>query len=167
MYINSTGNVVCTCVAITKPIYKEESGEMRSELTYIIGKCRESSPEGTQTVTLDLNFYGNLAIPAMKIDAGQSLVIFGRERSEEKMVFGKYRLKRTVIVDCWLFRDIDPGGMLDELKMRREMALRDKEFRELFAQYLTECRPAIVKWVLEDAKTAKEQNMKKKEDETP
>ena len=158
MYINQGGNVFCVCTAVTKPTYKEESGEKRVELAYLNAKCREASPEGTQTVSLDLLFYGTAAIPAMKIAPGHTLVIAGRESSKEAFAWGKHKLNRTVIVDWWGFREIDPGGILDELKARREIFTREREFREMFAEFLTEAKPSIIKWIMDYSKEMREAN---------
>ena len=149
MYINNYGNVAAPCYIVSKPTYMEESGAKRVELTYANGKCRENSPEGTQTVAVRLLFYENFAIPAMKISPGQMLVILGRERAQETRHWGKDKLERTVIVDWWALREIDPCGMLQELEKRREIAVREKEFKEMFAEFLTEAKPTILKWMTE------------------
>ena len=157
MYLNFTGNVLAVCVAAKKPEYTEEAGARRVEVTRLPAKCKELTPDGLQTVSLDLLFFEGLAIPAMKIDMGQVLVVMGRESSKEYFKYKKYSLERTLVVEAWWFRELDPGGMLEGLKMRREMNARQDEFRELFAQFLTEAKPSILKWVY-DANNHKEED---------
>ena len=161
MYLNVTGNVAATCTITSKPAYMEECGVKRQEATYCYAKCRECSPEGTLTVTVKLLFFENMAIPAMKIAPGQTLFVLGRERAQEKTNWGKIRLEHTLIVDYWDFREIDPAGMLEELKQRREIDTRQKEFRTMFAEFLTEAKPSIIKWVMDAAREMRKENTKK------
>ena len=156
MYINDHGNVLATCTITSKPTYIEDAGAKREEMTYIFAKCWETSPEGTQTVSVKLFFIGALAIPAMKLEPNKTLLIAGRERSKESVHWGRNRLERTVLVDYWSPREIDPCGMLEELKQRRENAAREKEYRELFAEYLTEAKPSILQWVVEYIRAARQ-----------
>ena len=171
MYLNFTGNVHAVCSAVTKPEYREEAGERRVEMTKVVAKCKEMTPDGMQTVSLQLLFFEALAIPAMKIDVGSVLVIDGRETSKEFFSYGKHRLERTLVVEDWHFRDIDPGGILEELKERKGISQREHELRKLFAELLTQARPAIIAWVRKElglpcGETAAETpETEKKEDE--
>ena len=86
MYINQTGNVVGVCTVTSMPVYLEESGEKRVELTRMAAKTIESSPEGTQTVFMSLLFYTVLAIPAKALKPGGKLVIITYHSLEDRMV---------------------------------------------------------------------------------
>lgn len=160
MYINIQGNVFAVCRTVAKAQYYEESGQNRKELTRISVIAKEKTAYNVQDVPLELLFYEDMAIPAMKIGAGQYLEVTGHEMSREKRIYGRNKLRRTLIVTSWRFREIDPGAMQEALKTRREIAAREKEFRQLFAEYLTECKPYIVNWVLE---AAKEESRKREE----
>lgn len=164
MYVNQNGNVVCICSAVGMPEYREEAGAKHTEITLLQARCREESADGTQTVALTLLFFGNMAIPAMKITSGQVLVVMGRERSNSMYVWGKHRLDRTLFVDWWDFRCIDPGGMLTELSTRREIAVKDREYRQILAEYLTEIKPTIIKWVFDEMKRLKAENANKQKE---
>ena len=156
MYVNANGNVVCVCTITSMPVYLEESGEKKVELTRMAAKCIESSPEGTQTVFMSVLFYTVLAIPAKALKPGDVIVVLGREMSKEKVQWGRHKLDRTVIVDFWIPRWIDPLGLIMNLQIRRDVALKAREYKEMIAEYLTECKPAIVQWVAEYFKSMKD-----------
>ena len=149
MYANVCGNVVCVCTLTSMPVYREEAGEKRLELTSVAAKAIEASPEGTQTVFITVLFYTVMAIPAKALKAGDVIVVFGREASKEKFLRGRYKLNRTVIADFWMPRWIDPFGTIMNLQIRRDVALKEREYKELMAEHLTAARPAIVRMVLD------------------
>ena len=155
MYINVHGNVFCDCIIATTPIYKEHFGEYQREMTRCIGKCKEQTPEGLQSVNLNLLFFSAFAVPAMKISPGMCIVVAGREASEERFFGGKNVLDRTLVVDWWQARDIDPLGHLEELKVRRENTIREEENRKQFARWLTQCKGVIIGWVADWMKEMK------------
>ncbi len=148
MYININGNVIASCLAFTNPVYQEEAGEHRVEMTKAFAKCKESTPDGMQTVNLNLLFFNNLALPAMKIAAGTNLIIFGRESTKERLSYGKHSLERNVFVDSWFPRVIDPLNMLEELKVKRTLEAQKEEQKLMFAAMLTQCKPTIIQWVI-------------------
>lgn len=149
MYINVEGNVICTCFTVSKPEYFEEYGEKRSELTRIGAKARQSSPDGTMTVNVELLFYTNRAIPAAKLNYGDSIIVLGRESSREVMKNHRMVITRTVLVDWWFPQIVDPLNYLQELSVRREMDIRNREFRENFWDFLNAegCKELIHRWV--------------------
>ncbi len=149
MYLNVHGNAVCVCTITGTPQYLEESGEHREELTRADAKCLESSPEGTQTVFMSVLFYKTMAIPAKALKPGDVIVVLGREMSKETVQRGRHRLSRTLIADFWFPRWIDPLGLVMNLQIRRDVALKAREYKELMAEHLTEARPAIVRMVLD------------------
>lgn len=151
MYVNQTGNVVADCVITGVPQYNEEYGVYKRELTKVVASCKENSPEGTQTVNLVLYFFSGFAIPAMKLNKGMTIVLMGREISHEAMYRGKYVLERKVVVDWWTPREIDPMGMLEELKARREIKTREQEMKETFWSWLNlaPCKELILGWIAE------------------
>lgn len=149
MYINVEGNVICTCFTVSKPEYFEEYGEKRSELTRIGAKAKQSSPDGTMTVNVELLFYANRAIPAAKLNYGESVIVLGRESSREVMKNHRMVITRTVLVDWWFPQIVDPLNYLQELSVRREMDIRNREFRENFWDFLNAegCKELIHRWV--------------------
>ena len=149
MYINYFGNVFCDCVVVGKPKYQEEAGEYRKEMTRVSAKCKEQTPNGVQQVNLNLYFFDSFAIPAMKISSGMCIVAAGRERTNSTKSKGHYYLDRTVFVDWWTPRESDPIGMLTELKARREITVREKEFKEIFWEWLNlpACRELVMGWL--------------------
>lgn len=151
MYLNMNGNVAAVCVVASKPEYREEVGERKMEMTKVYAKCKESTPDGPQVVNLDLLFYGGLAIPAMKISSGMTLIVFGRESPKERFTKGKYTLERSLFVTGWSARDIDPLGNLEELKVRREIKTRDRELKETFWEWLNlpQIKSLLNQWFLE------------------
>ena len=148
MYLNVMGNVHAVCRAIGKPKYTEEVGEKRVELTKVTARAVEMTPDGKQSLTLILLFFGQMAIPAMKIDINDTLVIDGREEVRSTFQRGKNLLERSVLVEAWQPQDNDPCGMAQELKVRREVAVRRFEYRDLMAEFLTNWKPTIIKWVV-------------------
>lgn len=146
MYVNYYGNVIADCVIVTSPKYKEEVGEHRRELTTVFAKSKEATPEGLQTVNLNLLFFSAFAIPAMKLSPTMCIVIGGREAVQEAYQKGKTVLERTLYIDWWMPRDIDPVGHLEELKVRREIQTRETEFKNIFWDWLQQCKALILKW---------------------
>lgn len=168
MYINYFGNVFCDCVILGKPKYQEEAGEYRQEMTKATAKCKEQTPDGVQQVNLNLLFFGAFAIPAMKITSGLCIVVAGREKTNNLKQKGHYILERTIFVDWWTPREADPVGMLSELKARREITVREKEFKEIFWEWLNlpTCRELVMGWLQDWLKeNAVAVKLKKKEDE--
>ena len=151
-YINYQGNIFADCAIVNKPKYREEVGEYKKELTKVFAKCREQTPEGVQTVNLDLCFFSALAIPAMKLTPGMCIIVLGRESTKELYTRGKNTLERTVIVDWWTAREIDPVGMLEELKARRMISSKEKELQQMVAEWLEKCLPIIIANVAEEIK---------------
>lgn len=147
-YINHYGNVFCDCIAVSKPKYHEQFGVYEAEMTELSARCKENTPEGIQSVNLNLQFYGQFAIPAMKIPAGMCLVVFGREVTKQRLTGGRNILDRMLVVDWWTAREKDPLGMLAELSERRTIATREKELKEIFASWLNDCMPVIVQTVI-------------------
>ena len=158
MYVNANGNVVCVCTITSMPVYLEESGEKKVELTRMAAKTIENSPEGTQTVFMSVLFYTVLAIPAKALKPGDVIVVLGREMSKEKVQWGRHKLDRTVIVDFWIPRWIDPLGLIMNLQIRRDVALKAREYKEMMAEHLTEARPAIVQMVVDAIKIKRTEN---------
>lgn len=148
MYLNFQGNVHTVCRVIGKPKYTEETGEKRVELTKVSARAVEMTPDGKQSLVLNLLFFGQMAIPAMKIDINDTLVIDGREEVRSTFQRGKNLLERSVLVEAWQPQDNDPCGMAQELKARREVAVRRFEYRDLMAEFLTSWKPTIIKWVV-------------------
>ena len=166
MYINVNGNVHATCSALTEPIYREEVGESRVEMTSLFAQCKEMTAHGIQHVNLSLLFFDGFAIPATKIKVGSMLVIDGRESSKEYRKRSeeggrRYALERTVIIEAWDFRILDPGGMLQQLAVRREYAIREKEMQDLFAEWLSKCKDTILGWFIEWVKANRNSNSRK------
>ena len=149
MYLNVMGNVHAVCRAIGKPKYTEEVGEKRVELTKVSARAVEMTPDGKQSLVLNLLFFGQMAIPAMKIDINDTLVIDGREEVRTAFQRGKNLLERSVLVEAWQPQDNDPCGMAQELKARREVAVRRFEYRDLMAEFLTSWKLTIIKWVVD------------------
>lgn len=149
MYINYFGNVFADCIAVTSPEFREQTGEYKRDMTKVFAKCKEASPEGMQTVNLTLLFFQAMAIPAMKIGPGMCIMIAGREVSKERNERGKTVLDRTIYVDWWAARDIDPLGHLEELKVRMEQKSREEEMKLWFAQAMTKCKDTVIGWVTE------------------
>ena len=147
MYINAAGNVLAQCIVIGKAEFKESVGEHHVDLTKIPAMAKESTPDGTQTVNLQLCFYAASAIPAMKIPVGMNIIVAGRESSKELFQNKRYTLERTISVDWWQPRDTDPLHYLEELKVRRQMNTMDDELRILFAKLITEVKGTIIEWV--------------------
>lgn len=168
MYLNVMGNVHAVCRAIGKPKYTEEVGEKRVELTKVSAKAVEMTPDGKQSLVLTLLFFGQMAIPAMKIDINDTLVIDGREEVRTAFQRGKNLLERSVLVEAWQPQDNDPCGMAQELKARREVAVRRFEYRDLMAEFLTSWKQTIIKWVVEyyNELRGKTNSEKKKDDNT-
>lgn len=156
MYLNVQGNVTAICVITKSPTYKEEAGESKVEMTKACAKCQEMTREGMQVVPLDLIFFKDLALPAMKIKFADVIQVWGRESSRENARRGKNFLDRTLIVEAWRPRVTDPMGMAKELEVRMEINARDNELRHLFAQYMTECKPLIREWVTDAIQGKKE-----------
>ena len=151
MYINVEGNVACTCYTVSKPEYYEESGEKRVEQTRISAKAKQSSPDGTMTVNIELLFFGNKAIPAAKLNYGDRIIVLGRESSREVMKNHRFVIARTVMVDWWFPQIVDPMNYLQELSVRREMDIRSREYRENFWDFLNaeSCKELVHRWVQE------------------
>ena len=149
-YINFFGNCFFDCVVVASPTYKEAVGEYGAEMTKCIAKCKEATPEGLQTINVNLLFFGAFAIPAMKIPSGMCLVALGREVVKERYAKGRDILERTIYVDWWFPRDIDPLGHLEELKVRVEQKTREREFKEAFWAWLnTEpVKALILNWFI-------------------
>ena len=164
MYLNVNGNVALVCTLTSQPMYLEVTGAYKQELTRIAAKCMENSPEGTQTIFMTVLFYTNLAIPAKALKAGDVIVVFGREMSKEKFQWGKHKLERTVIADFWIPRWIDPLGMITSLQVHRDAAIKEREYKTILAEYLTECKPAIIQWVVDYFKAMKAANNSNKKD---
>lgn len=148
-YINYHGNVFCDCIVVSKPKYHEKYGVYESEMTEISARSKENTPEGIQSVNLNLQFYGQFAIPAMKIPMAMCLVVFGREATKQRLTGGRNILERTLVVDWWTAREKDPLGMLEELRERRTIATREKELKEIFASWLNDCMPVITQTVID------------------
>lgn len=149
MYINYFGNVFADCIAIASPEFREQAGEYKRDMTRVHARCKEATPEGMQSVNLTLCFFQAMAIPAMKISTGMCIVVAGREVTKEKDIRGKAVLDRTIYVDWWAARDIDPLGHLEELKVRMEQKSREDEMRIWFAKAMTQCKETIIGWVTE------------------
>ena len=164
MYLSVHGNTICVCTLTTQPMYLEETGEYKQELTRIGAKALELSPEGTQTIFMTVLFYKNMAIPAKALKAGDVIVVFGREMSKEKFQWGKHKLERTVIADFWIPRWIDPLGMITNLQVHRDATIKEREYKTILAEYLTECKPAIIQWVVDYFKSMKAANNSKQKD---
>ena len=147
MYINAAGNILAQCIVIGKAEFKENVGEHHVDLTRIPAKAKEATPDGTQTVNLQLCFYAASAIPAMKIPVGMNIIVAGRESSKEVFQNKRYVLERSVSVDWWVPRDTDPLHYLEELKVRRQMNTMDEELKILFAKLLTQAKSTIIEWV--------------------
>ena len=147
MYINAAGNILAQCIVIGKSEFKENVGEHHVDLTRIPAKAKEATPDGTQTVNLQLCFYAASAIPAMKIPVGMNIIVAGRESSKEVFQNKRYVLERSVSVDWWVPRDTDPLHYLEELKVHREMNTMDAELKILFAKLLTQAKSTIIEWV--------------------
>ena len=147
MYLNGNGNVLAQCIVIGKAEFKESVGEHHVDLTKIPAMAKESTPDGTQTVNLQLCFFAASAIPAMKIPVGMNIIVAGRESSKELFQNKRYTLERTISVDWWQPRDTDPLHYLEELKVRRQMNTMDDELRILFAKLITEVKGTIIEWV--------------------
>lgn len=159
-YINYQGNIFADCVITGNPTYKEEAGEYKREITKAFAKCKEVTPEGIQTVNLDLYFASAFAIPAYKLKSGMSIVILGRERSKEEYTHGRAVLSRIVFVDWWFPRWVDPLGMLEELQARRAIAAQEKELKQAVAEWLEKCMPLITDSVIEEARKRAHSNKK-------
>ena len=58
-------------------------------------------------------------------------------------------ITRTVLVDWWFPQIVDPLNYLQELSVRREMDIRNREFRENFWDFLNAegCKELIHRWV--------------------
>ena len=151
MYINVEGNVICTCYTVSKPDYIEEAGEKRVEMTRISAKAKQSSPDGTMTVNIELLFFENKAIPAAKLNYGDRIIVLGRESSREIMKNHRFVIARTVMVDWWFPQIVDPMNYLQELSVRREMDIRSREYRENFWDFLNaeSCKELVHRWVQE------------------
>lgn len=147
MYQNIQGNVHTVCKVIGKPKYAEEVGAKRVEMTKVPAKATEMTPDGKQYVSLILLFYGELAIPAMKIDIGDNLIIDGREEVRTAFQRGRNLLERSLLVEAWDQQDNDPCGIKQELKVRHEISVRKIEYRDLMAEFLTSWKQTIIKWV--------------------
>lgn len=169
MYMNNHGNVLALCIISSKPQYREEVGERKTELTKVYAKANEATPDGMQTVNLNLLFYGGLAIPAMKISPGMTLLVAGRVQSQERFERGKNVLERSLYVVWWDARDIDPLGVLEELKVRRETKTREQELKLAFWDFLNlpQIKELLFKWFMEFVEDykAKKQQIAEKEDE--
>ena len=150
MYINYFGNVMCDCVVLSNPQFKESVGEYKTDLTVCTAKSKEYTPEGLQSVNLRLCFFGAFAVPAMKASRGMCLMVAGRESVQEVYAKGRDVLERTIYVDWWSARDIDPLGSLEELKVRVEKKTREQEFKESFWNWLnTEpVKTLIINWFI-------------------
>lgn len=101
------------------------------------------------TVNVELLFYANRAIPAAKLNYGESVIVLGRESSREVMKNHRMVITRTVLVDWWFPQIVDPLNYLQELSVRREMDIRNREFKENFWDFLNAdgCRELIHRWV--------------------
>ena len=163
MLISVEGNMFCLCMITGSPQYAEEFGAYKSELTRVYAKAKQTTPDGVQTVNLTLYFWDSMAIPAMKLKPGSQIVVTGRTMSQNRIVREKMTLETMVAVEWWTPRETDPMGMLDELKARREIGERRNELKILFAQYLTECKGAILGWVADWFKEKMEAARLKKE----
>ena len=161
MYISFYGNTIMDCIAISSPKYMESVGEYKSELTKCNAKCKELTPEGLQSVNVTLLFFNAFAIPAMRITSGMCLVIIGREQTSERMTNGRNVLERSVYVDWWAARDIDPLGHLEELKVRRELTTREIEFKNIFWEWLNmdAVKELIIGWFVEWLRQQREQKL--------
>ena len=164
MYISFYGNAIFDCIVVSSPKYMDSVGEYKSELTKCMAKTKEQTPEGMQSVNVNLLFFNAFAIPAMKISSGMCLVVIGREQSNERMEKGRKVLERSVYVDWWAARDIDPLGHLEELKVRREMTTREIEFKNIFWEWLNteSVKELIIGWFVEWLRKQREQ----KDDQT-
>ena len=165
MYLNAMGNVHTVCKVIGKPKYAEEVGAKRVEMTKVPAKATEMTPDGKQYVSLILLFYGELAIPAMKIDIGDNLIIDGREEVRTAFQRGRNMLERNLLVEAWDQQDNDPCGIKQELKVRHEISVRKIEYRDLMAEFLTNWKQTIIKWVMDYIAALREKNTEKKDDE--
>ena len=146
-YINYYGNIHAIGVVSSSPEYRESVGEYKREMTRCLVKCKERTPEGVQTVNINLLFFSAMAIPAMKIPIGMCIEFMGNESVEERFSKGKTILERTVFCEKWEPRLTDPLGYMEELKVRREVGALETEFRRMFAEMLTEAKSAIMEWV--------------------
>lgn len=149
-YINYQGNIFADCIITGALAYKEEAGEYKREMTRAFAQCKEATPDGMQTVNLDLRFFSGFAIPAYKLQRGMCVVVLGRELAKEKYTHGRNVLNRIVTVDWWWPRDVDPLGMLEELKARRAIAAQENELEHAVAALLEKCMPIIIKKVIEE-----------------
>lgn len=143
------GNLFGLCVITGTPQYREEYGAYKSELAMVYAKAKQNTPDGVQTVNLTLYFWNEMAIPSMKLIAGTQILIAGRTMSKNKIVRDKMTLETMVSVEWWALRETDPMGMLEELKVRREITVKNKELRMVFAKMMTECKDVIKGWVME------------------
>lgn len=165
MYASFYGNTVCDCIVVSSPKYLESVGEYKSELTKCVAKTKEQTPEGLQSVNLNLLFFNAFAIPAMKISSGMCLVVIGREQSTERMEKGRKVLERSLYVDWWTARDIDPLGHLEELKVRRELTTREIEFKNIFWEWLNmdAVKELIIGWFVEWLREQQKQKLEQTE----
>ena len=159
-YINYQGNIFADCIISGALSYKEEAGEYKREMTRAFAQCKEATPDGMQTVNLDLRFFSGFAIPAYKLQRGMCIVVLGRELAKEKYTHGRNVLSRIVTVDWWWPRDVDPLGMLEELQARRAIAAQEKELKQAVAEWLEKCMPLITDSVIEEARKRAHSNKK-------
>lgn len=124
MWLQKDGNVLATVLVVKEPVFEEERGVYKSPCTQVRAKSRISAAEGSTDIPVDLQFYGDYAIPARgSVTVGDRLLVAGRSRTNEfyRRTTGKNELSRSMIVEFWWPIANDPYNFLQIMQTQSEL----------------------------------------------